>query len=481
MATTRLSRGATETIEAFAGTCVLCVGDVMLDVFINGGVKRISPERPVPVFNFLGRQDVAGGAANVARNIASLGGMCTLVGVVGEDAAAVTLADAATEGGGIAADLVPTASRPTTEKTRFVSQGNHLLRVDVENAAPIDASTADAVVDAVMRELPSVGVVVLSDYAKGVLTDDVLYRVIAAARNRGVPIVVDPKSNDLSRYAGATVVTPNSSEMQAMTGVDTHEDELAAEAGRSALADTTIDALLITRSQRGMTLVERDAGTLHIPTMARAVYDVVGAGDTVVAALALALGAGFGLADSAIIANAAAGVVVGKPGTATVTPDELRDELSVAIAGRRPTGAPVMLTRSAVADFVASARAGGRRVGFTNGIFDIIQPAHVQLLEFARAHCDRLIVGLNSDDSAYEILGDAHPVNTADNRALLLAALGSVDAVVIFDEASPEALLATVRPDVFIEGGHPGDADVVGADVVRRYGGDVIRSPKVER
>ena len=314
-------------LSSFTDTIVLCVGDVILDRFVSGDVKRISPESPVPVLLATGEQTLPGGAANVGRNVVSLGGKCILVGVIGDDAAGRELTNILAEGDGIDPDMVTVSARPTAEKTRFVSQGQHLLRLDREKTHSLSVEAEDAVIGAAARHIAGCHALVLSDYAKGALTDRVIIETIALAKNIGVPVVVDPKSPNLSRYDGATVVTPNMSETVAAVGLSPVTDALAEEAGRIALRDAALDSILITRAEHGMTLVPRDEGATHLKACAREVFDVVGAGDTVVATLALALGSRRPLEESARLANVAAGLVVGKRGTATVSRSELLDEL----------------------------------------------------------------------------------------------------------------------------------------------------------
>jgi D-beta-D-heptose 7-phosphate kinase/D-beta-D-heptose 1-phosphate adenosyltransferase len=458
----------------FDGVRVLCVGDVMLDRFMHGEVARISPESPVPIILLGDSNAVPGGAANVGRNVSALGGHCTLIGCVGDDPAAEELRRSLSECGRIAPVLVPQPGRPTSEKTRFVAQGQHLLRADRERPGPIDDATVTDIIAEVEQRLHEHDVLVLSDYAKGVLTDGLVAGLTSAARMAGVPVVVDPKSARLARYAGATVVTPNTGETQAATGIDPHEDADAVRAGRAVLDTASVDAVLVTRAARGMTLVERGTEAVHLPASAREVFDVVGAGDTVVATLALMLGAGESLADASRIANAAGGLVVGKHGTATLTRAELHEEL-VRLAAVASGGAE----RGVIDAASGAARRRrwaeqGLRVGFTNGCFDILHVGHLRLLEFARAHCDRLVVGLNSDASVRRLKGPTRPINNENDRAELLAALAAVDTVVLFDEDTPAALIGDLVPDLLVKGADYTVDQVVGADTVLAAGGEVL-------
>jgi D-beta-D-heptose 7-phosphate kinase/D-beta-D-heptose 1-phosphate adenosyltransferase len=448
----------------WAGRHVLIVGDVMLDRYVYGDVERISPEAPIPVLRRTRETRVAGGAANVARNVVALGGRATLVGVVGRDPNGEVLS-VLCEQAGIATALVR-CDRMTTEKVRFVAGGQQLLRADGEEASAL-VGAQDALVGAARAAIAEADVVVLSDYAKGVLTADVLSRVIATARERDVPVVVDPKQKDFSLYRGATVVTPNRSEIRAAVGTDPADDDAAVRAGSLALSAAEARAVLVTRGADGMTLVER-AGSHHLRSRAREVFDVSGAGDTVVACLALALAAGQPVASAAGLANAAAGVAVSKLGTATVGLDELREALSIAA----DAAVPACLESAVRAREVWRQR--GLRVGFTNGCFDLLHPGHVHLLRAARAECDRLVVGLNSDASVTALKGPGRPVRDAHSRAAVLAALRSVDLVVTFDEPTPRRLVETLVPDVLVKGSDYAKHQVVGSDVVEAAGGEVV-------
>jgi len=462
-------------VANFPSVSVLCVGDVMLDRFIGGSVRRISPESPVPVLSMSETRVFAGGAANVARNIAALGGRCTLIGVVGTDSVADELARAVAESDGVLPVFVPASDRPTSEKTRFVAQGQQMLRADNEISLPVKVETEDQLIAEVTNRLAGHQALVLSDYAKGVLTDRVIGAVIKAARSVGVAVIVDPKSSDFSRYNGATLLTPNANEVHVGTLIEPKEYEQAIAAGRRVLETTTIDSILITRAEKGMMLVRRDGEPLQIPSRARRVADVVGAGDTVVATLALAIGAGGALGESAVLANAAAGIVVGKRGTATVSRAELTDEIESAYGlGFVPSSVKVF-DRSQMRETADAWRQEGLKVGFTNGCFDILHLGHVSLLEFSRAHCDRLIIGLNADESVRRLKGPTRPINQEQDRARLLASLAVVDAVVIFGEDTPYELIDFLKPDVLVKGADYLISEIVGSDIVLANGGEVLR------
>jgi D-beta-D-heptose 7-phosphate kinase/D-beta-D-heptose 1-phosphate adenosyltransferase len=454
--------------SAFGGKTVLVLGDVMLDRFVYGAVDRISPEAPVPVIAVERETAMLGGAGNVARNVAALGGRAILIGVVGDDDAGHALAEMIAEAG-LDSALVTDEGRRTTEKTRYISGSHQMLRADREDRTPADA---DALLAAFASRLPQADVVVLSDYAKGVLTPPVLRAAIDAARAADRPVIVDPKSRDLARYDGATLVKPNRREAAEATGVTGAGDEAAAEAGEAILtAAPNLAAALVTRGAAGMTLTVRGEPAVHLPASALDVFDVPGAGDTVAATLALALAAGASLADAARLANLAAGLVVAKLGTDVVTAAELTHLTT------RAHGDPILekiADRQTAKAQVASWRARGLKVGFTNGCFDLLHPGHVSLMAQARAACDRLIVGLNTDASVQRLKGPTRPVQSEAARATVLASLSAVDLVVLFDEDTPLALIEAFHPDVLVKGADYTVETVVGADIVLGYGGKVV-------
>jgi len=462
-------------IDRLSNVRVLCVGDVMLDRFVSGQVKRISPESPVPVLSISGTQSFPGGAANVARNIASLGGLCTLVSVVGEDAAARELSGALAEIDGLRCEFCVTADRQTSEKIRFVAHGGqHMLRADAEATEPISPSTARMVVDAVSTLVSEHDVMVLSDYAKGLLTDEVVRECIDLARSRHLPVVVDPKSKNLRRYAGATVITPNSKEVMDATGIDPADDALAETAGAAIMRSADVQAVLLTRAQRGMTLVGVGRPAVHIEASAREVFDVVGAGDTVIATLSLALGARLELTQAARLANLAAGIVVGKRGTATVTQTELADEMLRLTQGSLQGLRNKILSRESVVELARTWRKNGFKVGFTNGCFDLLHVGHLSLLTYSRQSCGRLIVAVNSDASVRRLKEPGRPINSETDRAMVLAALSVVDAVVVFGEDTPLAMIEELNPDVLVKGADYTIENIVGAAHVQSYGGRVL-------
>jgi len=462
---------------AHARPSLLVVGDVMLDVYVTGKVERISPEAPAPVLRHGGGREVAGGAANVAANIVSLGGRARLIGVVGKDPEAGRLAQLLAKAD-VAFDPIVDPERPTTVKTRVMSGAHQMLRVDREIDQAIPDALARPMLERVESALGDVQGLVLSDYAKGALSDRLLHGAIAAAKARNVPVFVDPKRRDFSVYAGASLITPNSGELAAATGLVCESDEQIETAARR-LNGLTGAAILVTRSEKGMSYVAAGQAPVHMSTKARQVFDVSGAGDTVIAALAWCLTNGWPVEETMRLANLAAGVVVGKPGAATVSWEELRTSADDHEMPSFLRQGAATSRREAIA-IREHWRREGLQVGFTNGCFDIIHPGHIATLRFAGSHCDRLIVGLNSDASVARLKGPMRPLQEERARATVLGAIQSVDLVVTFEEDTPEDLIAALRPDVLIKGADYADSEIIGADIVRAAGGRVLRAPLVE-
>ncbi|MFN3656997.1 MAG: D-glycero-beta-D-manno-heptose-7-phosphate kinase [Pseudolabrys sp.] len=460
-------------LAELADQTVLVVGDLMLDEFVYGEVSRISPEAPTPVIACKRSELMVGGAGNVARNLVALGTRCIFVGVVGSDDTGRALSEALAGHPLIAFELVVDGERQTTRKVRFVSEhhSTHLLRADWEVARPLTATSESALIAHALEAMPRAGAVVLSDYAKGTLTPRVVRAVIDAANALGKPVIVDPKGRDYGIYSGATMITPNRQELAdaTRTSAVTDDEIVAAASGLRAAVDA--DAVLVTRSEAGMTLVGEGAA-VHVPAYPVRVRDVSGAGDTVVAVVAamLAMGADFEAAMRA--ANAAAAVVVGKRGTATLTVAELRSRILPA-ASLAPEE-KIVFDWALLDEHLADWRRQGLRIGFTNGCFDLLHPGHVRLLAAARAACDRLVLGLNSDASVMRLKGPGRPVQPAQARAEVLAALEAVDLVVVFEEDTPENLIRRVKPTVLVKGGDYTREQVVGREIVEAHGGEVI-------
>ncbi len=460
-------------LSELAGQTVLCIGDLMLDEFVYGEVSRISPEAPTPVIACKRSELMIGGAGNVARNLVSLGTRCIFVGVVGDDDAGRALTEALAESPLVEFELAIDDERSTTRKVRFVSEhhSTHLLRADWETAGPVNAAAEDALIGHAIAAMPRAGAVVLSDYAKGALTPRVIRAVIDAANQLGKPVVVDPKGRDYSIYRGATLITPNRQELAEATHSAAKSDDEIVAAAADLRDELEAEAVLVTRSEAGMTLVG-DGAAVHVPAYPVRVRDVSGAGDTVVAVVSamLAMGAGFEAAMRA--ANAAAAVVVGKRGTATLTAAELRSRILPA-ASLAPEE-KIVFDWALLDEHLADWRAQGLRIGFTNGCFDLLHPGHVRLLAAARAACDRLVLGLNSDASVTRLKGQGRPVQPAQARAEVLAALAAVDLVVVFEEDTPAELIAQVKPTVLVKGGDYTREQVVGREIVEALGGEVI-------
>ena len=449
---------------------VLCVGDVMLDRFVSGEVERISPEAPIPVLRIEAETSMLGGAGNVIRNIVGLGGRARFVGVIGDDDAGREVALRIDELGRADAELIIDAGRPTSIKTRFVAGNQQMMRADWESVAEMSEISGAEIIAAARRELADSDCLVLSDYGKGVLDTARLAALIAAAKAAGKPVIVDPKGADYDRYRGADLVTPNRKELAEAVGRTLDGPAAAMAAAAELRARHDFGAVLVTLSRDGMALVTAD-GSVHLRAEAREVFDVSGAGDTVVAAVACALAVAADAADAARLANVAAGIVVGKAGTAAVSLAEVVAALHHQDISRAEAK---LMADDAALDRLAVWRRQGLSVGFTNGCFDLLHPGHISLLAQARAACDRLVVGLNSDASVSRLKGVGRPVQTEAARATVLASLTGVDAVVIFGEETPLRLIELLRPDVLIKGADYAKAEVVGAEIVEKYGGRVV-------
>jgi D-beta-D-heptose 7-phosphate kinase/D-beta-D-heptose 1-phosphate adenosyltransferase len=463
----------------FSRARILCLGDIMLDRFAYCGIERISPEAPVPVLLVERWRSSLGGAGNVARNIASLGGEAVLMGVLGGDAAGHEVKQLIRETPRLIDAHVASGGRPTTCKTRYVAGHQQIMRVDEEATQPLETAERQALIAAIDRVLPSVNAVILSDYGKGVFDRKTLVAVLSRARARRVPVFVDPKRDDFRHYRGVTCVTPNLAELgrASKLPVATEADIIAA--STRALRDAQAEAILTTRSEKGMMLVEA-SGEVHVEAArAREVFDVSGAGDTVIAVLALAHASGHSLTHATRLANTAAGIVVGKLGTAVVELDELILELS-RDAREHDLSHAKLYSAAEVETLVRQWKARGLSVGLTNGCFDIVHPGHVSLLAKSRLECDRLIVALNGDDSVRRLKGANRPVNTLADRAAVIAGLASVDAVISFDDDTPLDLITRLKPDVLIKGADYTIDTVVGAAEVQASGGRVALIDLVE-
>ncbi|BDX07376.1 bifunctional D-glycero-beta-D-manno-heptose-7-phosphate kinase/D-glycero-beta-D-manno-heptose 1-phosphate adenylyltransferase HldE [Planctobacterium marinum] len=449
-------------IPDFSHSSILILGDLMLDRYWVGPTSRISPEAPVPVVRIDGIEERPGGAANVALNMAALGAHTALLGLCGNDEANETLRTAL-HSVGVDCCFQAIDGKDTITKLRVLSRNQQLIRLDFEKSFhEVDKSALHAAFE---ERLQACSAVVLSDYAKGCLSDP--QQLIQAARKANKPVIVDPKGSDFGKYRGATLLTPNMSEFQAIVGECQSEQEII-ERGQKLIEDLQLQALLVTRSEQGMTLIERGKTEFHLPAKAHEVYDVTGAGDTVVATLAAALGVGCSARDACILANAAAGVVVAKLGTSTVNVEELRQ----AVRKDQAVGTGVM-SQAQLKIVVQEAKSRGERLVMTNGCFDILHAGHVSYLENAAALGDRLIVAVNSDASVKQLKGEGRPVNNVERRMSVLAALASTDWVVEFTEETPERLISELLPDVLVKGGDYRPEDIAGGKQVIANGGEV--------
>lgn len=444
---------------------VLVVGDAMIDRYIIGETHRISPEAPVPVVR-AGREEMrAGGAANVAANVAGLGPRCSLLTICGDDAAGADLARLMADHG-VALDAVVEAGQRTTQKTRLISGVQQIARIDQDGTA--GAAARAELADRFEQSLGGVCAVIFSDYDKGTLAD--LPTLIALARRRGVPSFVDPKAPDPARYAGASLLKPNAREFHALFGA-CPEERVAARA-QQALAELDLDYLVVTRGAKGILMVSREGDVVEHPTEALEVFDVTGAGDTIIAALVAGIAEGLPMAAAIDQANLAASIAVSRPGTYVVTRADLEERLD-----RRSHGASKLVSLPLLLARLDAARAGGARIVFTNGCFDMLHAGHVRLLELARRKGELLVVGLNADASVRRLKGGSRPVNGLSDRAEVLSALSAVDHIVAFEEDTPLDLIRAIRPDILVKGGDYSAETIVGADLVRDAGGEVVIAP----
>ena len=453
----------------------LVVGDVMLDCYIWGDVERISPEAPVPVVRTRRRSQQPGGAANVALNIAGLGAKAVLFGFCGNDAEGNNLI-AALNGAGVDSQLIVVDGHPTTTKQRILGGNQQILRLDTERTDSYPDHAYEELIRLVESALSSADVLILSDYAKGVLSQEVCASLVKSARALGKPVLVDPKRRDFSRYRGATTICPNLNELSAATSFIHSELEGILAAGQNMVSELDLDYLTVTLSEKGIAILTAETRVIS-PAAARQVFDISGAGDTVIAVLALARARNVDTNSAVALANLAAGIVVGKVGTVPVTRDEL---LAALMPATDLDAQEKVVTLGQLARRVSSWHAVGENIVFTNGCFDLLHIGHITLLEQARREGDRLVVAINSDASVRGLKGPSRPIVGENERARILAALAAVDAVVIFDEPTPLDAIIALQPDVIVKGGDYDESAVVGADEVRSWGGRVKIVPTVE-
>jgi D-beta-D-heptose 7-phosphate kinase/D-beta-D-heptose 1-phosphate adenosyltransferase len=449
-------------IPSFDRARVLVVGDLMLDRYWHGPTSRISPEAPVPIVHVRDIEERPGGAGNVALNIAMLGAQSTVLGLTGDDDAANAL-EKNLQAAGVKTRFVRLDENATVTKLRVISQHQQLIRLDFEDGfigKDISGQEAEFV-----KLLDQHDVVVCSDYGKGALRN--VQSLIALCREKNIPVLIDPKGTDFDRYSGASLVTPNLSEFEAVAGTCANEAELVRK-GQQLCVQYNFDALLITRSEHGMTLIQKDGDAFHLPTQAREVFDVTGAGDTVISTLAAALAAGDDRHNAVALANLAAGIVVGKLGTASVTPEELYQEIHKHIAVKRG-----VVSQEELMTAVRQCHQRGEVIVMTNGCFDILHAGHVTYLQQAREQGDRLIVAVNVDETVRKLKGEDRPVNPLEHRIRMLAALECVDWVLPFEEETPKRLICEVLPDILVKGGDNDPDKIPGGDCVRENGGEV--------
>ena len=463
----------------FSHATILCLGDIMLDRFAYCDTERISPEAPVPVLLLKRTQSMLGGVGNVARNVTALGGKAVLMGLLGQDQAGEEVRALIGETPVIIDAIAASAGRPTICKTRFIAGHQQLVRVDEESPHDLEAAEEAALIATLDRHLPDCDAVILSDYAKGTLGARIIETAIARAAALGVPVYVDPKSTDFARYRGAACIAPNLRELAAAAHMPVATDAEVIAAANKVMQAAGAEAILVTRSEKGMTLVEA-SGAVHIePARAREVFDVSGAGDTVMAVLALARASGYSLPQAMHLANTAAGLAVSKLGTATVELDELMLELSRDVRDKDWHRAKYYSIEEADT-LVRRWKSRGLSVGFTNGCFDVLHAGHIALLAAARAQCDRLIVALNTDGGVRRLKGPERPVNALADRSAVIAAVEAVDAVISFDEETPIELIRRLKPDVLVKGGDYTIEGVVGHKDVEAAGGRVVLVDLVE-
>jgi D-beta-D-heptose 7-phosphate kinase/D-beta-D-heptose 1-phosphate adenosyltransferase len=464
--------------KTFENNRILVVGDIMLDRYFWGDVERISPEAPVPIFHLRKQSEIPGGAGNVVSNLVGLGASVTVIGIRGNDEAGERLSkllqNEKTE-----SHFLINGDRPTISKTRIVSQGQQMLRLDEEEILPVDVNLQAEIIRLIKAKLPQFNAIILSDYGKGLLqAKGLVQSIITLARNSNVPVVIDPKGKDWERYGGATCVTPNTKELEVLCGDTLDDENQLVEAMRGTILKYDLSWLVVTRGPLGMCLMNRNEVPIFIPTLARQVYDVSGAGDTVTATLALCVGTGFTFPDAAKVANLAAGIVVGKVGTQPINLFELT-------AAMETTGVDTPISQvtrkiaslSAAITQVQAWQTTRQRIVFTNGCFDLLHPGHVHLLNQAKSLGDRLVVAINSDASVRRLKGPGRPILAERDRASLVASLDCVDLVLIFESDSPEELLRVFKPHTLVKGDDYMQEEVLGREIVESNGGQVRLIP----
>ncbi|MFC1489606.1 D-glycero-beta-D-manno-heptose 1-phosphate adenylyltransferase [Candidatus Latescibacterota bacterium] len=447
---------------------IAIVGDIILDEYIIGDTDRISPEAPEPIILEQSRTYKPGGAANVAVNITALGAKAHLIGIIGDDSDGEIVRKTLNDWGVDDSGIISVKDRPTCRKTRMIARGNQVLRVDRESKEPIDQTVEKQIIDKITQL--SAEIVIVSDYAKGTVSD----RLVSALADAGKKVIADPKSSDFAKYRGAYIVTPNLSELSAAAGIANLPSSEIETPARTIMDECGISNMLVTCGPDGMALIEKDKPLLHIHAKTREVYDVTGAGDTVIATMSSAVSGGATLADACFVANIAAGIVVGKHQTAATTPDEI---LSYAFG---PSSSDKIIDKNSLIDTIDELKKSGKKIVFTNGCFDILHMGHITYLNEARGLGDILVVGLNTDRSVRALKGDKRPILPEQERSHILAALECIDYVVMFDEDTPFNLIEKIRPDILAKGADYSKEEVVGHDILESYGGKVALLPLMD-
>ncbi len=458
-----------DLIGLFSSTRILCVGDVMLDQFVRGTVSRISPEAPIPILHIKEQYTTLGGAGNVVRNLEALGSYTTFISVVGKDRNGSHIRDLLKIIPRVDSYLIVDDHRTTTTKTRFIAGNQQILRTDLEQQTPVAPAIENELLDLFKHHIDTHDLVILSDYAKGVFSSQLLQSLIQEAK--GKPVLVDPKGQEYSRYKGATLLTPNRHELSLASSSPLKTDEDLVSVSKDTIKACGLEAIIVTRGSEGMTLVDVSGTVEHLKTKALEVFDVSGAGDTVMAALAASLATGASLSQSMHLANIAGGLVVAKIGTSVVSQQEL---LAALHASEEPTHEKKIVSRETASDSIQKWKRLGNRIVFTNGCFDLLHAGHISLLSQAKKAGDRLIVGLNTDRSVQRLKGPTRPIQQERDRAFVLSSLQYVDLVVLFDEETPLKLIQTLSPDVLVKGSDYTIDQVVGASFVQSYGGQVL-------
>lgn len=460
-----------QLIDAFSSLRILCVGDVMLDQFIRGTISRISPEAPVPILRIKDESTVLGGAGNVVRNLEALGSYITFISVIGQDRNGSHIQSLLKSSSQVDPYLIIDNARITTTKTRFIATNQQILRTDSEQTFPIQKKSESELFKLFKDHICSHDLVILSDYAKGLFSPHTLHLLINEAQNHGKPVLVDPKGGDYTRYKGATLLTPNRQELAfaTLSTIETKEDLVTA--AHKVIETCDLKAMVVTLGPEGMSLIEDSGNIEHLPTQALEVFDVSGAGDTVIATLAVCLAAGAPLAKAMHLANTAAGLVVAKVGTAIVHQDEL---LAALHCQEVQAHEKKIVSREKAHDQVQKWKRRGNRIVFTNGCFDLLHPGHIHLLSQAKKAGDRLIVGLNTDYSVQKLKGPQRPIQHESDRAFVLSSLEGVDLVVLFEEETPFELIQILKPDVLVKGADYKIDQVIGAPFVQSYGGQIL-------